>query len=538
MPAKKLLFVHHHFSTSSTKDKSVLLFAIIYIILTEVRWIFMTFIQKGDSMQNTNYLLILCDQLSATALSAYGNTYSQTPNLDRLAAQSAVFDYTYTPCPLCQPARASFWTSRYPHETNVRTNLPVQEFPIYKQNESIKPGTFARISDEIKGMGEYFSDAGYKCIHFGKDHSYGALKGFDVVPDVQINIPRTNPSINFDYETYLDVDTTAKTVSWLTDQAPALDQPFLAVADIQNPHNICGYIGEMRDGCHPENFELDRELPPLPENFDFDDLENRPEFIQYLCCAHRRLRHAAHWTPLDYQYYLYAYYYYLAMADKQIGQILDALDKSGKRENTVILFFADHGEGMAGHHMVTKYGVFYEESNHVPFMFSGPGIKKGRIGGVSSLLDILPTMLDYSGIPYEGLAGTSQYNAITSNTSVSASPYVAAEWQDEFRGYTVPGRMICDENYKYICYGEPDSEELFDLKKDRLEKINVAKDPSYASVLDQYREKLEAHLTLTHDDFHQLAVSDHSAYRHHKLGYCNHEGLSAVEVYAQSIKKG
>ena len=53
-------------------------------------------------MQNTNYLLILCDQLSATALSAYGNTYSQTPNLDRLAAQSAVFDYTYTPCPLCQ----------------------------------------------------------------------------------------------------------------------------------------------------------------------------------------------------------------------------------------------------------------------------------------------------------------------------------------------------------------------------------------------------------------------------------------------------
>ena len=63
-----------------------MLFAIIYIILTEVRWIFITFIQKGDSMQNTNYLLILCDQLSATALSAYGNTYSQTPNLDRLAA--------------------------------------------------------------------------------------------------------------------------------------------------------------------------------------------------------------------------------------------------------------------------------------------------------------------------------------------------------------------------------------------------------------------------------------------------------------------
>ena len=115
--------------------------------------------------------------------------------------------------------------------------------------------------------------------------------------------------------------------------------------------------------------------------------------------------------------------------------------------------------------------------------------------------------------------------------------YYKDELNDEFSGAKITPRII-DENYKYICYGEPDSEELFDLKKDRLEKFNVAKDPSYASVLDQYREKLEAHLTLTHDDFHQLAVSDHSAYRHHKLGYCNHEGLSAVEVYAQSIKKG
>lgn len=489
-------------------------------------------------MPNTNYLLILCDQLSATALSVYGNTYSRTPNLDRLASESAVFEHTYTPCPLCQPARASFWTSRYPHETNVRTNLPKQEFPIYKGEESIKPETFDHIADSIPTMGEYFSKAGYHCIHFGKNHAYGALKGFEVVPDVPISIPRTNPSINFDYETYLDVDTTAKTVSWLTNQAPTLTKPFLAVADLQNPHNICGYIGEMRDGCHPETFPLEQELPPLPENYNFDDLTNRPEFIQYLCCAHRRLRHASHWTDLDYQYYLYAYYYYLAIADRQIGQIQKALEKSGKKDDTVILFFADHGEGMGAHRMVTKYGVFYEESNHVPFLISGAGIKKGRIGGVSSLLDILPTMLDHSGIPHQGLSGTSQYDAITGKTRTSASEYVAAEWHDEFRGYTVPGRMICDENYKYICYGEPDSEEFFDLRTDRLEKTNLANDSSYASLLNCYRKKLETHLVLTHDDFHQLAVSDTSAYRHHKPGYCNHEGLSAVEVYSQTVKKG
>ena len=90
-------------------------------------FIFIDFFQRKERevpMNPTNYLIIICDQLSATALSAYGNTYSRTPNLDRLAERSAIYEYAYTPCPLCQPARASFWTSRYPHETMVRTNLP------------------------------------------------------------------------------------------------------------------------------------------------------------------------------------------------------------------------------------------------------------------------------------------------------------------------------------------------------------------------------------------------------------------------------
>ena len=86
-------------------------------------------------MNPTNYLIIICDQLSATALSAYGNTYSRTPNLDRLAERSAIYEYAYTPCPLCQPARASFWTSRYPHETMVRTNLPKQRLPFYQGDD-------------------------------------------------------------------------------------------------------------------------------------------------------------------------------------------------------------------------------------------------------------------------------------------------------------------------------------------------------------------------------------------------------------------
>lgn len=489
-------------------------------------------------MNPSNYLIIICDQLSAAALSAYGNSYSCTPNLDRLARRSAIYENAYTPCPLCQPARAAFWTSRYPHETMVRTNLPLQRYPVYQGEESEVPETFPEIAKDIPAMGQLFSDAGYRCVHFGKTHDYGTLKGFEVVPDVEIKVERANPAINFDYETYLDIDTTQKTVKWLREEGAKSEQPFLAVADLQNPHNICAYIGENQSGVDPEQFPLDRELPPLPENFAFDDMENRPPFIQYLCCAHRRLRHANHWSERDYQYYLYAYYYYLNLVDQQIGEILKALEDSKKAENTAIFFFADHGEGMAAHQMVTKYGVFYEESNRVPFFACGPGILGGRrIQGVLSLLDLLPTMLEHAGIPVGTCSGKSQLSSLKGDCDRTSNEYVAAEWHDEFRDYTVPGRMICDEHFKYTCYLEPDSEELFDLTCDRLEKKNLARLPEYAGVLETYRKKLKQHTEETKDDFFRLACSDTSDYRRHPLGFHHHEGLSAVEVYAKSLKR-
>lgn len=64
--------------------------------------------------------------------------------------------------------------------------------------------------------------------------------------------------------------------------------------------------------------------------------------------------------------------------------------------------------------------------------------------------------------------------------------------------------MICDENFKYTCYLEPDSEELFDLRTDRLEKKNLARLPEYASVLETYRQKLKEHVSRTNDDFSAL----------------------------------
>lgn len=471
---------------------------------------------------SNNILVIICDQLSAAALKSYKNTYSDTPNLDRLAETSILFEDAYSVCPLCQPSRASFWTSRYPHQTGVLSNLKDQGFPA--------------VSEAIPTLGDCFSKAGYRCVHFGKTHDYGSLRGFEVIESEEIKVGRTNPAINFDYETYLDIDTTRRSADFLS-SAPS--GPFLMVADLQNPHNICSYIGECKDG-YPENFPLERPLPPLPANYEFDDIENRPPFVQYLCCAHRRQRQVSHWKKEDFRHYLYAYYYYLSMVDRQIGEILEALEKGGHKEDTMVVFLADHGEGMAAHQLVTKYGVFYEETNHVPFFFALPGrTKQKRVSGVCSLLDLAPTLLDYAGISVPGeMEGHSLLPQMAEEGPLkTGQDYVAAEWYDEFEGYTVPGRMICDGRCKYTCYMEENSEELFDLQKDPLERCNLARKPEYQEELSHYRSLLKEHTQRTDDPFFSLRTIGTESYRHHPVGRQYHEGLSAVEIYASRQRK-
>lgn len=238
-------------------------------------------------MNPSNYLIIICDQLSAAALRTYGNSYSHTPNLDRLAERSAVYENAYTPCPLCQPGRSilldlslpawKLWFGVICQRSGIRfikaTTFPKLQKPFQLSQKRFRP------------WANFFPTLVTRVYILERPMTMGPLKGFQVVPDVEIKIDRTNPAINFDYETYLDVDTTQKTVRWLKNDAANIEQPFLAVADLQNPHNICGYIGENQNGVNPADFPLDRELPPLPENFEFDDIKNRPPFIQYLCCA-------------------------------------------------------------------------------------------------------------------------------------------------------------------------------------------------------------------------------------------------------------
>lgn len=468
-----------------------------------------------------NILVIVTDQLTWNALPAYGNTYAKTPNIDRICRDSVMFDSCYTPCPLCQPARSAFWTSRFNHEIDVRSN---------GRNWPVKP-----VGNDIPTLGDTFQQAGYDTVHFGKTHDAGALRGFRVVKSESLVREADSPGLPLNDDTFLDISTGRNVVNYLNEYKA--DKPFLMVADFVNPHNICGWIGAFAGT--KENPWIQENLPPLPENFQVDDMETRPKAVQYICCSHNRQAQAAEWDELKYRQYLYAYYYYLSLVDQEIGRVLDTLEHSKAAENTMIVFLADHGESMGARRRVTKDIDFYEEVTRVPFVFKGSGVvaRNGKVKGLASLLDLFPTLCGMADISIpEGVRGM-DLSPVIRGTSEISREYIASEWHTEW-GYTVsPGRMIRTERYKYMRYIENGDCELYDLENDPKEMHNCIHEKPYESVREEMEKLLQKHIRETNDDFEQLKVFVDPKYRSHIPGYENHRGPAAPQEAAMNGKK-
>ena len=461
-------------------------------------------------MPRPNVLIILADQLSWKALPAYGDQFLKTPHIDRIAQRAVRFDQCYASCPLCQPARPSLWTGRFPHETGVLSN---------GRNFPVEP-----VVGTMPTMGERFTAAGYRTVHFGKQHDMGGLRGFEhVEPQKQVEVEPEHPAWPTNYDTHRDRYTRLKTVEWLREYAD--DAPFLLVADLQNPHDICSWIG-ANQGEH-EDITPPGELPPLPDNFEIDDLAQRPTPVQYICCSHNRLSQAAVWTKENYRHYLAAYYHYCHRLDGEIGHILDALEARDDAADTLIVFLADHGDGMASHRMVTKQVSLYDETTRVPFMVAGPGIEPGDCSALISQLDLFPTLCELTGV--EGPAGLwgQSLRPLLADADGDAHPYVVSEWHTEW-GFTIsPGRMVRTARYKYTRYLEGEGEELFDLLADPGETRTLIHDPAHQNALAEHRSILERHLAETEDPFLSHSWKADPRWRSHALGYPHHCGPAA-----------
>jgi choline-sulfatase len=382
------------------------------------------------------------------------------------------------------------------------------------------------VTEDVPSVGSLFSAAGYECIHFGKRHDNGALHGFNCIDVNGIKFEPIHPAYSLNYDSFNDEDTTRKSVNYLSQTH---DKPFVMAVDIQNPHDICSWIGCFQ-GEHEDLTGPDK-LPELLENYivDFSQL---PKSVQYSCCAHRRQQHASLWNDMNFRHYLAAYYHYVHMADDCIGRLLDALKASDSADDTLIVFMADHGDSMGSRKMVTKHTSFYEETTNVPMIFAGAGVSGQNqcFDELVSNTDLMPTLCELAGIDCPtNIYGKSLAPLLKGEKLKEGRTYVASEWMSEW-GFTIePGRMIRSKNFKYNHFLENSDEELYDLVNDPYEKINLAGDNNYADVLEEHRAMLDEHVALTADPFFYLAVKADDRWRNHAPGFHNHRGISAPD---------
>ncbi|SNZ12533.1 Arylsulfatase A [Natronoarchaeum philippinense] len=417
-----------------------------------------------DQTTGPNVLFVLTDQQSADAMSCAGSDYVETPAMDRLADRGVRFTDTYCTQPLCNPSRASLFSGRMPHEVGASDN-----------NSEIDE----RYRDEE--LGRLFDDAGYDCAYGGKwhvpemtlpdEHGFETLQGMN-------DLTLADNCIDF-----LDRDR---------------DDPFFLVASFDNPHNICEVArNENLPWGNVESVPTE-ECPDLPKNYGIPPFE--PSEIRTLMEASRPSGLSGNMvdaTAEEWRHYRHAYFRLVEKVDAEIGELLDALDERGLTENTVIVFTSDHGE-LNGAHQLEQKCWGYEESVRVPFIVSYPGeTLEGETDDhlVSNGLDVLPTLCDYADItPPDDLDGK------------SVRPLAAGqdtEWRDQVVVQTniqLGGRVVRTDRYKYIVYERGrQREQLFDLRNDPGEMVDLSENAEYGDVLAEHRERL-FEWCVEHDD--------------------------------------
>jgi len=450
-----------------------------------------------------NVLLILSDDLN-TALGCYGHPLVQSPNIDRLAARGVRFENAYCQFPLCSPSRSSFLTGRSPNATGVLFN------PRRDPGDGGEEGRHPHFRDTIPDtvtLPQLFKNAGYFSARVGKAYHYGVpgdigTSSLDDPPSWDLVVNPRGVDKDVEDEIHTIAPPTAKgpgrfggTLSWLnvandrgehTDGVGAAegiklleahkDKPFFLTVGFYRPHTP--YVAPQK---YFDLYPLDKiTLPTTPEGFK----EQTPA----LALTTRKDQDAM--TDQQRREAIQAYYAATSFMDAQVGRVLDALERLGLDENTVVVFASDHGYHLGEYGMWQKQSLF-EQSSRVPLIIAAPGAKRNGTStqALAELLDIYPTLADLSGLQApDYLDGQSLRPVLDGEKSAVRE----AAYTQVMRG-KVPGLAVRTEKYRYIewDYGAQ-GVQLYDMAKDPGQAHNLANDPAFAAVREKHHALCEA----------------------------------------------
>lgn len=441
-------------------------FPVFYVFMLCCLWSFKTLSAQTKTTAKVqdnrpNIVLIMTDQHQAQALSVAGNTDLSTPNLDKLAKSGVLFENAYVTFPLCSPSRSSIFTGKMPHELGINSNIDKK---IAEENIQFN-------------LANVLKNNGYACGYGGKWHA----------PEVEID---TDSGFE-KYSEFGDIGLAENAIAFMKAKKEG-PNPFFMVASFDNPHTICEWArSQPLPYGNIVPVPLDQ-TPELPVNFkksaDF------PEALQIEQNSDRPTYPTENYTEADWRQYRYTYYRLIEKVDREIGKILDAIDALGLRDNTIVVFTSDHGDGNAAHGWNQKTALF-QESVNVPFIIRDPyrkkaqNLKKPQL--VSTGLDFYPTVLDYAGLPIsDALRGKSLKPLLDSAIQNHEMVVVQTKF-DTKNSYGTLGRSVIDANFKYVAYSwGKNREQFFDLKNDPFEMNNLITQKEYADLVDEYRQKL------------------------------------------------
>jgi len=439
---------------------ALLMASVAILALSESAW----------AARHPNVLFIAVDDLNDWIEPLGGHPQTMTPNIDRLVSRGMLFTHAYCAAPTCNPSRAALLTGIRPATSGVYHN----------------PDPWRKALPNAVTLPQHFMANGYTALGSGKIF-HGAFPdppSWDeyfpsktkqrpndpVPPHRPLNgIPRT---AHFDWGPMNVTDQEmgdAQVVAWISAQLQReFDKPFFMACGLFKPH-LPWFVPPKYFNQFPlESIQLPRTIPN-----DLDDVPAAGVRLAKPQGDHAKVLKYHQWSKA-----VQAYLACIAFADHQIGRVLDALDRSPYAQNTIVVFWTDHGWHLGEKRHWRKF-TLWEEATRTPLVVIAPGVQPGsRCTRPVNLIDIYPTLIDLCGLTTRSeIEGTSFKPLLDDPTTPWNRPSLTTFGRNN--------HALRTERYRYIRYADG-SEELYDHDVDPMEWKNLAGDPKYAKLKQEW----------------------------------------------------
>jgi arylsulfatase A-like enzyme len=476
------------------------------------------------SAAQPNIVFIMTDDHAYQAISAYGSSLIETPNIDRIANEGALMRQARVTNSICSPSRAVLLTGKYSHKNGMKDN-----------------GTY--FNTDQPTFPKLLRKNGYKTAMIGKWHLFSEPTGFDywnILPDQghYYNPEFRKMGEDTIYKGYVTDVITDLSLDWIEKNK---SEPFCLMIQHKAPHRNwmppLKYLNSFEDTQFelPDNFyddyqgrkALDRSLTTIQhgqldvrydskipcdtckvteinswapaewqreiERLTPEEKEKWDEGYKEEYASFKNLKTEKEFIEWQYQRFMEDYLRCIKSVDDNVGRVLKYLEKEGLAENTIVVYMSDQGFYLGEHGLYDKR-FMYEESFRTPMMIRYPKKINARqnIGEPTLNLDVAPTFLDYAGVSIpEDMQGTSMRGLLDNEED-------DPEWRSDVyyhyyeKSFGATAHYgIKTNRYKLIHFYDPiNTWELYDLKKDPKEMENLYEDHEYSNIVIELKQRL------------------------------------------------